>query len=331
VHIHAPEPKLPAKQDDLVLLIIRIRLHLLCRVIHNAYPPKALSFSFWFHLQIMKFGNLALVAATFLALSPTASSEFVPYTTSVDIYLDPNSVSPAHRGTGTSMAQDTRWDLSSAVNRGDCTQHRRDFVFTCGWYNDADTNNSPAWICSASNNTPGWPKNPGRSPYTLPTKADWYTFRHSFNDVSGVLSVDLEILDSGGMVLTTWTLLDASDIVIPTVGDGTSGVGGNRYGWFVNVGCIGACSSVDSNFKLPIDNTKKCNIYGCRDFVQDFEENDDGWFDYNSMINRVATGTSDVASSSGSFHAEVLPAKGGPFTRWDGYCTAVIPRTHICI
>ncbi len=81
---------------------------------------------------------------------------------------------------------------------------------------------------SASNNTGranSFPKNPGRDPIAI-SAAGWYTFQHHFyNNGSGVLAVDLSILDAGGAVLKTWTLSDSSDVIGVTVG-------GNRYGWF---------------------------------------------------------------------------------------------------
>ena len=179
--------------------------------------------------------------------------------------------------------------------------HHHDFIFTCGWYSDADTGNLPAWICSASNNSVGWPKNPGRSPFMIPG-VGWYTFCNTFNNLSGILSVDLEILNLAGTSLKKWTLSDPTDIIDMMVG-------GNRNGWFVVIGCTtvmsGSCSAWDKSFKLPIDNTKKCSQLGCS-FVQDFEVNTDDWFNFNGKIERVSTGTGNIFSSLGSFHAELI-------------------------
>jgi len=140
------------------------------------------------------------------------------YMTSIDIYLDPAAGAP----------NDTRFDWTSAINMPD-GNHRRDFAFNAGFYNDTDaTGTGPRYVISASNNTGranSFPKNPGRDPFTI-TAAGWYTFQHSFRDNgSGVLAVDLSILDAGGNVLHTWTLSDPSDVIGTTVG-------GNRYGWF---------------------------------------------------------------------------------------------------
>jgi len=139
------------------------------------------------------------------------------YTTSIGIYLD----------MGTSANNDTRFDFSSAVSTP-AGGHRRDFIFNAGFYNDTDvTGSGPRFVISASNNSPGWPKNPARDPLTI-TETGWYTFQHRFYDSGGgKLAVDLSIANSGGTVLRTWTLSDPTDIIGSTVG-------GNRYGWFAN-------------------------------------------------------------------------------------------------
>jgi len=165
------------------------------------------------------------------------------YTTSIDIYLD----------MGTSASNDTRFDFSSATSApgpgtcsvtsstacsqdSDCPVNEfckppfdRDFVFNAGFYNDSDsTGTGPRFVISASNNagrSGAFPKNPGRSPYSI-TTTGWYTFKHRFYDNgSGVLAVDLSIVDSSNHTLMTWTLSDPSDVIGSTVGD-------HRYGWF---------------------------------------------------------------------------------------------------
>jgi hypothetical protein len=140
------------------------------------------------------------------------------YTTAVDIYLD----------TASGAANDTRfdWDVASS-NTATPPQHRRDFVFNGGYYNDSDaTGSGPRYVISASTNagrSGAFPKNPGGDPFTI-TTTGWYTFQHTFRDNGGVLAVDLSILDASGAVLHTWTLSDPSDVIGTTVG-------GNRYGW----------------------------------------------------------------------------------------------------
>jgi hypothetical protein len=142
------------------------------------------------------------------------------YTTSLDIYLDPAS----------GATNDTRFDWTSAIN-DPAGNHRRDFVFNGGYYDDAIAPGSgPRFVFSASNNTgrgSSFPKNPGRAPIAI-TEAGWYTFQHDFRDNgSGVLAVDLSIRNSNGIAVGTWTLSDPSDVIGVTVG-------GNRYGWFAS-------------------------------------------------------------------------------------------------
>jgi parallel beta-helix repeat protein len=137
------------------------------------------------------------------------------YLTSIGIYLD----------VGISANNDTRFDFSSAVNKPD-GNHRRDFAFNAGYYNDAGE--GPRFVISASNSTGrpnSFPKNPGRDPFAI-TTSGWYTFQHRFFDSgNGVLAVQMSIKDASGATLHSWTLSDSTDIIGSTVG-------GNRYGFF---------------------------------------------------------------------------------------------------
>ncbi len=136
------------------------------------------------------------------------------YVTELDIYLDVTYA----------WDNDTRFDWTSAICNA-TGDHRRDFVFNAGFYNDLS---APGFVVSASNTagrSDAYPKNPDRNPVTI-TNSGWYTFRHSFYDAgSGVLAVDMSIWDSGGNNIGAWTLSDPTDIIGSTVG-------GNRYGWF---------------------------------------------------------------------------------------------------
>jgi len=140
------------------------------------------------------------------------------YTTSVDVYLNVSA----------GAANDTRFDWSSAINNPS-GNHRRDFVFNGGFYNDTDaTGSGNRFVITASNNATrsgAFPKNPARDRLAI-TLTGWYTFEHHFeNNGSGVLTVTMTISDADGAVLNTWTLSDPTDVI------GTS-VGGHRYGWF---------------------------------------------------------------------------------------------------
>lgn len=142
------------------------------------------------------------------------------YTTSIDVYLNVDDPT---------LANDTRFDWSSAINMPD-GNHRRDFVFNAGFYNDSDaTGTGPRFVISASNNATrsgAFPKNPGRNPISI-TATGWYTFEHHFYNIgSGVLAVDLRLTTLSGAPLRTWTLTDPTDIIGFTVG-------GHRYGWLV--------------------------------------------------------------------------------------------------
>lgn len=155
--------------------------------------------------------------------TPTAFKE---YTTSLDIYLDMN----------VSAANDSRFNYTSAINKSDGSGHLRDFVFTGGFYN---TDSDNRFVISASNNTPGWPSDPGRSPITI-RDTGWYTFQHRFFNNGGVLAVEMKVLDSVNMALGTWLLSNPGDLI--------GLVGGNRYGWFPTAGNAFGFSS------LAIDN-----------------------------------------------------------------------------
>lgn len=143
---------------------------------------------------------------------------FEEYWTSIDIYLD----------VAGGWANDTRFDWSSAINGSD-GNHRRDFIFNAGFYNDSDGSpgsGTSRFVISASNNSqPGnaYAKNPGRGPIAISTSG-WYTFEHHFYDNGGVLAVDMSIFDSSDSLVNRWTLSNPLDLI--------SGIGGNRYGWF---------------------------------------------------------------------------------------------------
>ncbi|HSX39933.1 MAG TPA: hypothetical protein VLI92_05080 [Candidatus Saccharimonadales bacterium] len=150
------------------------------------------------------------------------------YVTQLDVFLDTN----------VPTGQDARFEISSAI--GDPSgNHRRDFVYSVG----TNPGNPGQWIMSASNNSGGWPANPGRDPFVI-SQSGWYTFRWTFqNNGSGVLDVVMDVLDTGGNMLHMWDLSDPTDIIGTTVG-------GSRYGWLV-----------DSAFPfLAFDNTKKYNV-----------------------------------------------------------------------
>jgi PEP-CTERM motif len=144
---------------------------------------------------------------------------FQPYKTSIDIFLDLSS----------GAATDTRFDFSSAINTP-AGGFLRDFVFNAGYYDSSNTGAPGAgtnrFVIAAGNNAGrgnSYPQDPGHDPIAISTSG-WYTFEDNFFDNAGVLSVLMSILDSDGNLVYSWLL----------GGDPISGVGGNRYGWFVN-------------------------------------------------------------------------------------------------
>ncbi len=248
------------------------------------------------------------------------------FTTQIDAYLD----------LGAGFANDTRFDYSSAVNGiGSPTcSHRRDIGFTCGFYNDTDaTGSGPRFVCNVGF-TPGrgnsYPKDPGHLPASI-TATGWYTFRHIFKDVGGVLVIDMEILPVGSATpVASWTIYASSHpsaagggIITSPEGpvasplnplDFVSGpftnVGGGRYGWLV-----------DNEMPfLAIDNT----INTATGFNQGFEVDNSGWNvlagQYTAI--RVPSGNNGVSSAAGVFHGEAglfTAAQGGSaFTDWGG-------------
>jgi hypothetical protein len=130
------------------------------------------------------------------------------YTTSIDAYVDVTSVG--------------QFEWSSAINTTSTdfdTSHRRDFIFHVG--RDAG---GPFQV-SVSNNSQRNAAD-GFGPVTI-TESGWYTFKHTFKNNGGTLSVDMTVTKQGaGTPAGTWNLSDPSDLIGVTVG-------GNRYGWLV--------------------------------------------------------------------------------------------------
>jgi hypothetical protein len=72
------------------------------------------------------------------------------------------------------------------------------------------------------------------------TTAGWYTLQHIFSDIGGVLSVDMNLIDSNDNSVLIETLSNSTDII-------ATRVGGNGWGWFANMNIDGG---------LAIDETK---------------------------------------------------------------------------
>ena len=154
--------------------------------------------------------------------SSNGGAGFVPYTTSIDIFLNVSG----------GWSNDTRFDWDSAISNAS-GNFLRDFIFNAGFYDSSDVTGPGAgtdrFVISASNNSqPGsaYAKNPGRNPIAIATSG-WYTFEHEFFDNSGTLGVNMSIHDNVGTLVAMWAL--GGD---PIGGDPDLSAGGNRYGWF---------------------------------------------------------------------------------------------------
>lgn len=179
------------------------------------------------------------------------------YQTSVAVYLDMDEAD----------GSDKRFDFSSAINNpsGD---HRRDFIFHLGTVPGSTA--SGEWAVSASNNAPGWPLNPNKE-HIIIDESGWYTLRHTFTDNgSGILTVDLDVLDESGIVLGTWTLSDDSDVIGTTVG-------GNRYGWFTSQRFDLDSLAIDSSEKVELEDEVVVGPPTTKD-----ECKKDGWKTFNN-------------------------------------------------
>ena len=173
------------------------------------------------------------------------------YNTSVDIYLD-TAWAATHA--------DFRFDWSSAIN-DDTGSFLQDYVFNAGTVptgfiiGTSPNANRGSTFPSNACPSPSTPPNTCRAPVTI-TSSGWYTFRHTFTDNAGSLDVEFQIFDSTG------TLVPGADWTIHT-GNAISGVGGHRYGWFVN----------QEIQDLAIDNARLRDNTGPATFVVD----DDGF------------------------------------------------------
>jgi hypothetical protein len=111
--------------------------------------------------------------------------------------------------------------------------HLRDYIFHVGTVEDYGPVTGKKLLVNGSNNAdfttnPYKLVNDNGGDYYEVTTAGWYTLQHVFYNDGGSLSVDLNLLDSGGNVLWTATRSNAGD-TIPAV------VGGNRYSWFTHI------------------------------------------------------------------------------------------------
>lgn len=125
------------------------------------------------------------------------------YSTSIDVFVN--------------VAATGDWHFSSAANGSD-GNHQRDFAFHAG------LGGAGEWHVSASTGGTGDPSAVGHATIT---SSGWYTFSHNFHANGPLLEVTMEIHDSSGALVGSFTLGNDPIDVIATE------LGGNRYGWFV--------------------------------------------------------------------------------------------------
>lgn len=204
------------------------------------------------------------------------------YKTQADIYLDV-AWSASH--------PDYRFDWDSSIN-DNTGAFLQDYVFNAG------TNPAGAgFFVNASTNATrsgAFPENPCPSPSTPPnacrtpvliTTSGWYTFRHTFTNEAGFLRVDFDIISvATGAPVAHWTIRP---------GHAMSGVGGNRYGWFV----------IDEIDQLPIDNTLRtglCHTGGGDGDVQDNNSGKHGHMHFGGSGCENGQSSGDVEESDQS-------------------------------
>jgi hypothetical protein len=164
----------------------------------------------------------------------------------VDVYLDP------------AWAAGSGFDYSVAANGSDGA-HQRDFIFHIA----KDTSSGKLYV-AGSNNTNFNVREDLDSltnKYEV-TEAGWYTLQHAFRNDSGVLAVDLNLLDSNGTVLFTETRTTPVDTI-------PAEVGGNRYSWFtvINIANGLAVDSHELKINIPSPTSKdQCKNNGWKTF-----------------------------------------------------------------
>lgn len=155
--------------------------------------------------------------------------DWAPWTAEVDVYLDPTGWGPA-QGFDFSIAASTKAD-----GQGECV-HLRDFIFHVATQANGDL------LVAGSNNTNfGIRQDLASLNNYEVTTTGWYTLQAVFyDDGSGLLTCDLNLLDMSNTVLFTETRQSAADVI-------ATEVGGHRYGWF---------TVIDVANGLAVDNTE---------------------------------------------------------------------------
>ncbi|HEV2981871.1 MAG TPA: hypothetical protein VGX51_10605 [Solirubrobacteraceae bacterium] len=149
------------------------------------------------------------------------------YMTLLSVYLDTGFAATHH---------DYRFDLESAINNTSGS-YLQGFDFNAGTTLSSEP--TPGFVIGASTNadrSSSFPENPCPSPSEPPnscrvpvtiTTPGWYTFRHTFRDVGGALTVTLQILTPSGTTVpgASWMITSQNP---------PSTAGGPALLWFPN-------------------------------------------------------------------------------------------------
>jgi hypothetical protein len=221
------------------------------------------------------------------------------YTTQVDVYLDAAyaQANPDSYGGNACLltsasdpsCKGTRFDYTSAINNSSGS-FLRDFGFTVGTGSSTLSPGCSGWVANAGTNV----FRTGATPYSAGAQCiattGWYTFRHTFRDVSGGLVVDMDILPQGtNTPVAHWQIVS---------GDQIANVGCNRYGWFAD----------QEIQELPIDNSR---MEGC------------------GLATLVVQKACDPTTDTGTFNLQVDSATIGTAANCgQSRSTQVTPGTH---
>jgi len=141
------------------------------------------------------------------------------WSTELDVYLDPN------------WSTSQGFEYSVAINKSETYQsHLRSYIFHVN--KDASTGKlllgvDNNYYYNVSEDLEFYANH-----YEV-TATGWYTFQHIFYDNgSGVLAVDMNLLDSNGQIVFTETRSVPSDVIL-------NEIGGNRFGWFTFINVDG--------------------------------------------------------------------------------------------
>lgn len=151
------------------------------------------------------------------------------YVSQISVYLNP-----------TLLGADGGFDYAVAMNN-QSNAHLRDFVFHVT--NDASTGSLLANVDSGTSHTPSTQLENQPGTATL-SAVGWYTLRSTMYDNSGVLAVEMQILDPSNSVVFTSVLSNPADLI-------ATAVGGNRYGWF---------TALDTSSPLAIDSVSLTSV-----------------------------------------------------------------------